>query len=179
MLLSFVFMLVVCRESILRIEYERYCGDIGNKLSPKNFAMSLISYAHHKDVSYYVARVKRMPKSKFPPHRCSISYEDFMDFNECLYEIDDIMRALKYYAEGKDSITKQAFHHTVKVITGINLNKDLVNIMFWVLDRDGSNTLDQEEIQTLLLQRFQYGQSSDRVFLSGLLKCFGECISSV
>eukprot|EP01084_Bolivina_argentea_P200439 342760_1 len=88
------------RESILRMEYERYCGDITNRLSPKNFAMSLVSYAHHSDVSYYVARVSRMPKI-FNKSEYSVSYEEFMDFNRCLFEIHDIMKALRYYDQGE------------------------------------------------------------------------------
>eukprot|EP00483_Globobulimina_turgida_P007922 UN07938 len=152
------------RKSILRIEYERYTGNINNKLSPKNFGMSLVSYAHHSDVPYYVARVNRIPKNRFNKQQFSITYNEFIDFNKCLYSIKDIMRALNYYAAGKENITQQAFHHTVKCITGIELSKNLISIMFWVLDRDGNNALDQAEIRALLTERFSYGRATDRVF---------------
>lgn len=165
------------RESILIMEYKRYCGSIKNTLSPKNFAMSLVSYAHHSEVSYYVARVERMPKKIFNQKNIKITWNDFINFNKCLFSINDIMKALKYYEKGNENITQKAFHHTVKCITNIDLNKDLINIMFWVLDRDGDNTLNQKEIQTLLSERFQYGQAQDRLFLGGLLKCFKSCFN--
>ena len=169
-LIEFQSFLYKLRECILKLEYERYCGSINNNISSKNFAMSLISYAHHSDVSYYVARVNRI---KF--EKCIITYNDFLNFNKCLFYINDIMRALKYYEKGKENITQKAFHHTVKCITNINLNKNLINIMFYVLDRNGDNTLNQKEIKTLLSERFQYGQANDRIFLAKIFKCFKDC----
>eukprot|EP00484_Ammonia_sp_Unknown_P025591 CAMPEP_0197029252 /NCGR_PEP_ID=MMETSP1384-20130603/8751_1 /TAXON_ID=29189 /ORGANISM="Ammonia sp." /LENGTH=449 /DNA_ID=CAMNT_0042458385 /DNA_START=49 /DNA_END=1398 /DNA_ORIENTATION=- len=169
--------LISLRETMLRIEYERYCGSIENRLSPRNFAMSLVSYAHHSEVAYYVARINRMPKDEFDRTQCSVSYAEFIEFNKCLFKITDIMRALKYYEKGNQNITQQAFRHTVKCITGVELSDNIVRIMFWVLDRDGDNTLDQKEIKALLSERFQYGQATDRVFLAGLFQCFGKCIA--
>jgi len=165
------------RRAILTLEYKRYCGSTDTKMSPRNFAMSLVSYAHHSEVAYFVHRVNRLPKTLFPASQCSITYREFIEFNQCLFHINDIMRALRYYEKGHQSITQQAFRHSVKYITGIELNENLVALMFWVLDKDGNNTLNQKEIKTLLQERFKYGQATDRVFLGGVLKCFAQCIS--
>ena len=70
------------------MEYQRYCGSINNTLSPKNFAMSLVSYAHHSEVSYYVARVERMPKKIFNNKKIKITWNDFLNFNKCLFVVD-------------------------------------------------------------------------------------------
>ena len=98
------------RESILIMEYERYCGSISNTLSQKNFAMSLVSYAHHKDVSYYISTVERMPK-EIGKSDIKITWDDFVNLNKLLFSINDILKALKYYEKSNNAeITQKAFY---------------------------------------------------------------------
>jgi len=164
------------RGCILRIEYERYTQSVESKMTPLQFAMSLISYAKHSEVSYYVARVLRMPKGQFPASRCSITFEEFLDFNRCLFQIKEIMRGLQYFESDK-GVSESVFKHTVAVVTGITLNDELVRVMFWVLDRDGNGILDNQEINALLTERFKYGQANDRVFMGSTFGCFKQCFS--
>ena len=146
-------------------------------MTPLQFAMSLISYAKHSEVSYYVARVLRMPKGLFPASRCSVTFEEFMDFNRCLFQIQEIMRGLQYFEGDSKGVSEEVFKHTVTVVTGIELNPELVRIMFWVLDRDGNGVLDNQEINALLTERFKYGQANDRVFMGSVFGCFKKCFS--
>lgn len=160
------------RSAMLIIEYERFNGCITKKTDARNFAMSLVSYAHHSTIPWYIARIYKISESKFKP----ISFEEFVDFNMSLYYIHEIIHALKFYTVCKDEISREVFCHTVKCVSGITLSENIIDILFWIFDEDDNNTLDYKEIESLMTERFAYGQNNERVL--GHVKyydCFKAC----
>ena len=177
------------RVSILLMEFDSYLSPNNeynlnipeelNKqyITAKDFAWSLVSYASHKDIAYYKAKIQRIPVKKLNLE--NVSWKEFRDFNMCLGYIEDIIHCLKLYKSCKKEVSQRDFINACKIVCNMELSSNIVNIIFWIFDKDGDGTLDYKELIGLFQNRFQFGQKNDRVFgFTKFVGCFTKCFKS-
>jgi len=157
---------------VLQLEFERYDQTGSGRISPRDFAMAVVGYAHPKQVPSYLDRVESL--RNYPG---SITFQEFLAFNKALKKFPEIGLAAKLYSHG-GSLNKKDFARAVKTVADVELSPLQVDVIFHIFDRDSDGKLDYEELVGILEKRLDRGMAHHRD--TGFLRfvhCCKDCLS--
>lgn len=138
-----------------------------NHILPESFAKSILRHTNlpKDEREMRTAHIKELYKEKYESY--IISFEEYRDFSQFLFALEDIAKVLKFVEKGQqeeekgdedddsdsDSNSNQAlglpphkFQLAVKVATGINLSERSISILYDLLDIDGDGSISYNEI---------------------------------
>ena len=142
-------------------------------ISARNYAMNLASYGNIRNVPEYVKRIDQLATNP-----TKISFEEFYQFHLVLDKLPEIDFAINSFECMGEPFSKTQLQRTVKAVAGVSLPMEMLDIIFFLFDRDGDGKLDQDEFIGVLKGKNTFGFSQPRdsgfVRFSGCLK---DCLS--
>jgi Ca2+-binding EF-hand superfamily protein len=160
------------QRGVLQLEFERYDPEGTGKISPKNFGMAIVGYAHPKDVPSYLDRVALLSDLEG-----SITFDEFINFHKALKKFQEIGLAVKLYSHG-GSLDKKDFQRAVKTVAGVELTRLQVDTIFKIFDRNEDGQLDYQELMGIMEKRLDRGMSHHRdTGFTRFVSCLKDCCS--
>jgi len=135
------------REAIIKMEFDEYDNKCIGSISSQDFAMSFVSFAHHKQVHKLICKVKSCPDYG------RVTLDEFLEFDEAILNSDDIIQCIqplsKITSQQKTSkVIRQAFF----VVAGRLVPFHIINILIHVT-RDDDGVVDLEKFFLLVKER--------------------------
>jgi len=158
------------RECILKMEFDQYDHEGKGSISSRDFAMSLVSHSHHKHVHNYLKQVKTCPDHG------RITLWEFLEFNEALWQLNEIVEGLAFYFEADTNITSEVLQRAFYAGSGIMLPIKMMIILRHIADKDKDGILSLEELSTIMAKRQVMNLTESRE--SGLFRvasCMWSC----
>ncbi|XP_062563031.1 calcium uptake protein 3, mitochondrial isoform X2 [Armigeres subalbatus] len=124
------------------------------RISEVDFAKILLRYTYLDTDEYdnYLDRLlDREAKEK------GVSFEEFRQFCQFLNNLDDFSIAMRMYTLADQPISKDEFGRAVKICTGSELNKHLIDTVFAIFDEDGDGLLSYKEFIAIMKDRLHRG----------------------
>ncbi|TSR75234.1 Calcium uptake protein 2, mitochondrial [Bagarius yarrelli] len=118
----------------------------------EDFADWLLYYTNEEDNTDYLENLrKRVPTGQ------SITFEEFKAF--CLFtnNLEDFSISVKMITDANRPIGMAQFKRAVKIATGQELSKNLLDTVFQIFDLDGDNCLSHEEFIAVMKDRMLRG----------------------
>ncbi|XP_062563032.1 calcium uptake protein 3, mitochondrial isoform X3 [Armigeres subalbatus] len=128
------------------------------RISEVDFAKILLRYTYLDTDEYdnYLDRLlDREAKEK------GVSFEEFRQFCQFLNNLDDFSIAMRMYTLADQPISKDEFGRAVKICTGSELNKHLIDTVFAIFDEDGDGLLSYKEFIAIMKDRLHRGFKSN------------------
>ncbi|XP_055605225.1 calcium uptake protein 3, mitochondrial-like [Uranotaenia lowii] len=128
------------------------------RISEVDFAKILLRYTYLDTDEYdnYLDRLlDREAKEK------GVSFEEFRQFCQFLNNLDDFSIAMRMYTLADQPISKDEFGRAVKICTGSELNKHLIDTVFAIFDEDGDGLLSYKEFIAIMKDRVHRGFKSN------------------
>ena len=145
------------QNEILRLEfYRKSCGS-SNTVAEKEFADLLIAYAGFppKKKARMLKRVRKAFHSD--DNANGITLEDFLNFYQVLYSINDIDTALTFYHIAGAPIERSTFKHVAHTVAGVTLTDHVIDVVFVLFDENGDGKLSNKEFISVMKQRVMRG----------------------
>jgi len=77
------------REAIIKMEFDEYDNNSIGSISSKDFAMSFVSFAHHKQVHKLINKVKSCPDYG------RVTLDEFLKFDEVIMNSDEVIQCIQ------------------------------------------------------------------------------------
>ncbi|XP_076344769.1 mitochondrial calcium uptake 3 isoform X4 [Tachypleus tridentatus] len=158
---------------VLELEFMEFSHGMPT-ISEVDFASILLryTYVHSDDYEAYIQRVQeQIPEEK------GITFEQFKAFCQFLNNLDEFAIAMRMFTFANQPISQEEFHRAVKICTGHNLDKNLVNTVFQVFDSDGDGHLSYKEFIAIMRDRIHRGFRSHLVKNEGW-EAFKTCVKN-
>ncbi|XP_013779721.1 calcium uptake protein 3, mitochondrial-like isoform X2 [Limulus polyphemus] len=158
---------------VLELEFMEFSHGMPT-ISEVDFASILLryTYVHSDDYEAYIQRVQeQIPEEK------GITFEQFKAFCQFLNNLDEFAIAMRMFTFANQPISQEEFHRAVKICTGHNLDKNLVNTVFQVFDSDGDGHLSYKEFIAIMRDRLHRGFRSHLVKNEGW-EAFKTCVKN-
>ena len=159
------------REAVLQVQFE-ILSNGESSISATDYANHLLSYSPSKSKQQKIDQLRN--SSEAP----KISYDDFKSFVLTLEYFEEIEFALRSYVSIGEPFTEKQLIHTAKAVANINLSFDLVQLLFFVYDKNGDGKLDSREFVSVLKAKQKFGFAKNENFLSKLKNCTAVCTSN-
>merc|ERR1712029_97487 len=160
------------QNEILRLEFTRKSS--GNcTISEKEFADLLIAYAGFPAKK----KAKMMKRVKKGFHNGDgIILDDFLNFYQVLYSINDIDTALTFYNIAGAPIQRSTMKHVAHTVAGVELSDHIIDVVFVLFDEDGDGKLSNKEFIQVMKQRAVRGLEKPKdtgigKFMNAISKC--------
>lgn len=160
---------------VLVLEFTRFEDPAHpNTMSAYDFAMNLAGYARVNEVTVYVQNMDLI-RRRYPNTR--ITFQQYEQFHVVLQSLDDIAFALSTFRRANGDIKRKDFARATRAATNIDLDPDLIDIVFDIFDRNNDGKLNPSEFLTLMQQRkFRGFENSRDTGFVRLLNCTIDCI---
>jgi len=160
------------RECILKLEFDQYDYDGKGSISSQDFAMTLVSYVHHKQIYQYVKLVKSCPDYG------RVTLQEFLEFNEALLMLDDILDGLAFYFTGETNITADVMQQAFFAASGKMLPLNQMEILMHIADKDKNGKVDFEELSQIMSKPrvMDLSKQLDFGFVQ-TVGCFWDCFT--
>lgn len=138
---------------VLELEFHEYSKSL-NFISELDFAKILLRNTTLTELEYecYLDRLK----SRVVTPR-GVSLEDFKAFNVFLSNIDDFIIAVNMTNVSGQELDKEFFRRAVHVVTGLDIDTHIIDVVFSLFDNDGDGKLSQNEFIGIIKDRLKRG----------------------
>lgn len=106
-----------------------------------------------------------------------VSYEDFRHFANLYQHVHALSVALDFYHNINGKLEHDDFKRASKIITGSEINDNLVKIVYTLFDLNGDGNLSSSELIAVLRKRegSRSNKRSDEGDTIGLFSCLYAC----
>jgi len=169
----------ILQEEILALEFRRNDADGSGKISEKDFADLLIAYGGFLPKKR-AKMLKRVKKTFDDENSLGIHLNDYLNFYQVLYSINEIDTALQFYTIAGAPIERSTMKHVAKTVAHVELSDHLVDVVFTLFDNDGDGKLSNKEFVSVMKQRVMRGLEKPKDtgvsrILSSIIKCANDC----
>ncbi|KAM4796835.1 calcium uptake protein 2, mitochondrial [Rhinophrynus dorsalis] len=123
-----------------------------NFMRKEDFAEWLLFFTDEENNDIYWQNVQ----SRIPPGE-SISMEEFKNFYQFMNNLEDFSITMKMFSVANRAVKLAEFKRAVKVATGQELSKNVLDTVFKIFDLDGDNCLSHGEFLGVLRNRLHRG----------------------
>ena len=159
--------LIQLRDAVLKIQFTMIAEDDGT-VSARDYAMNLASYGNLRNMSDYLTRVEKLRN-----HPARITFEEYHAFNTVLESLSEINFALSSFVSMGEPFTKSQLRRAAFAAADVKLSDDILDVVFFLFDKDGDGKLDYHEFVGVLEGRQSFGFSKPRD--SGFVR-FASCL---
>ena len=141
----------------MALEFRRKDHENEGRIPEKDFADLLIAYAgfQPKKKARMLKRVRKAFHSD--DNANGITLEDFLNFYQVLYSINDIDTALTFYHIAGAPIERSTFKHVAHTVAGVTLTDHVIDVVFVLFDENGDGKLSNKEFISVMKQRVMRG----------------------
>ncbi len=137
---------------VLFLEFRRY-----TKLDSDHQAISEVDFCKHLLYNAHIpnkkkAKMLKRVEKKFKKNSDGISFIDFKDFYYVLFGGADLERAMFFLDAEKKGVTREEFYHIARWVSGKDISRNVIEVIFTLLDEDGDQHLSIKEFQPVLFQ---------------------------
>lgn len=165
------------RQAVLHMQFDiltRSPDHAVNTIAATDFASSLISYANLRSGPGYLDRLEKLKANKY-----KISFKEYQDFNSVLDHLDEIDFAINSFLTTGDPFKPHHLKRAAKAVANVSLTDEIIDIVFFLFDKDGDGRLDYEEFVGVMQGRKDLGLTKPRdLGLARFVSCFKDCWSS-
>ena len=161
--------LLKLRFAVLQVQFNAIVDSKDDKISARDFAMNLISYANSRHMTRLLARVEKLADR---PDR--ISFQEYSDFNKVLESLEEIQFALTAFGGRGKAFDKEQMRRAARAASDVNLSDSVLDIVFFLFDDNDDGNLDDQEFLAMLEGRQSFGVSKPRD--SGFVR-FTSCVT--
>ncbi|KAG1667940.1 Calcium uptake protein 3, mitochondrial [Nymphon striatum] len=165
---------------VLELEFNEFSRGMPT-ISECDFGKILLryTYIHSDDYVEYIERLQdRLPHEKVGSVKnIGISFNQFKTFCQFLNNLDDFAIAMRMYTFANQPVSQEEFQRVVKICTGHELDKNIVNTVFQTFDKDGDGYLSYKEFIAIMRDRLHRGFRSHLVKSEGW-EAFKSCVNS-
>ena len=136
--------------AVLKMEFAHYDFDGNGTVSGEDFAKAVIANANQRILDKGLQRLPSLPKTL---KETRISEQDFANWGKVCFHHAEITNGFGFFQQLKGVINKEDFMRGIQGITGIRLSQAAMDVVFFVIDLDGSGCLHYEEIESVLQSR--------------------------
>merc|ERR1712137_512332 len=158
------------RTAVLQVQFRMIEGKDGT-ISARDYATNLASYGNLRHMSEYLSRAAKLRNN---PAR--ITFEEYQAFNTVLESLTEINFALSSFVSMGEPFTKEQLRRAALAVADVHLSDNLLDIVFFLFDKDGDGLLDYHEFVGVLEGRQSFGFSKPRD--SGVVRfttCLKQC----
>ncbi|KAM8975488.1 calcium uptake protein 2, mitochondrial isoform 2-T2 [Pelodytes ibericus] len=123
-----------------------------NFMRKEDFAEWLLFFTDEENNDIYWQNVR----SRIPPGE-SINQEEFKSFYQFMNNLEDFSITMKMFSVANKAVKLAEFKRAVKVATGQELSKNVLDTVFKIFDLDGDNCLSHGEFLGVLRNRLHRG----------------------
>lgn len=168
------------QNEILRLEFYRKSSGNSNTVREKEFADLLIAYAGFP-AKKKARMLKRVKKAFHSDDNRGITIEDFLNFYQVLYSINDIDTALTFYNIAGAPIERSTFKHVAHTVAGVDLSDHVIDVVFVLFDENGDGKLSNKEFISVMKQRVMRGLEKPKntgvgKIFSAVAKCASDTL---
>jgi len=158
------------RVAVLRIEFEYWDSEHTGSISSKDFARTLISYAHPKNITRFLERVETCPDYG------RVTLEQYLLFNEAITQLDGIVEGLSFYFDARSETTAEVIQRAFFAAADVWLPFFMMEILMHVFDKDGNGTLEVDEVFDVMNRRQGLELTKRKNYnFSDEWRCIQEC----
>uniref|UniRef100_A0A336KLA1 CSON013063 protein n=1 Tax=Culicoides sonorensis TaxID=179676 RepID=A0A336KLA1_CULSO len=157
---------------VLEIEFCEFSKG-HERISEVDFAKILLRYTY-LDTDEYDSYLDRLLDRDTKER--GVSFEEFKAFCQFLNNLDDFAIAMRMYTLADQAISKDEFSRAVKICTGSELNKHLIETVFAIFDEDGDGLLSYKEFIAIMKDRLHRGFKS--VAKAEGFEAFKQCLKA-
>jgi len=159
------------RVAVLRIEFEYWDVEHVGSISSKDFARTLISYAHPQDIPRFSERVESCPDFG------RITLEQYLLFNEAITQLDQIVEGLAFYFDARSETTAEVIRRAFTAATNVPMPFSTMEILMHVFDKNGDGLLEVDELFDVMNRRQGMKMTKRKdVNFSDEWRCMKECL---
>eukprot|EP01091_Cochliopodium_minus_P017758 TRINITY_DN7024_c0_g1_i1.p1 TRINITY_DN7024_c0_g1~~TRINITY_DN7024_c0_g1_i1.p1 ORF type:complete len:407 (+),score=117.54 TRINITY_DN7024_c0_g1_i1:336-1556(+) len=165
------------RESVQELEFNILDENRDGAISSKQFARSLLSYSNVSDINTYLSRIDDMEKTGF-------TKKQYLDWYRVLDHIEEINSAIQLFVTSGKPYTADKFKKTAKIVSGIDLELEQINLVFALFDENRDGLLSNEEFSKIVSNRNRrglqtsYTSGKQHVTYFDLFACSFDCLKS-
>ncbi|XP_063705734.1 calcium uptake protein 3, mitochondrial isoform X2 [Culicoides brevitarsis] len=148
---------------VLEIEFCEFSKG-HERISEVDFAKILLRYTY-LDTDEYDSYLDRLLDRDTKER--GVSFEEFKAFCQFLNNLDDFAIAMRMYTLADQAISKDEFSRAVKICTGSELNKHLIETVFAIFDEDGDGLLSYKEFIAIMKDRLHRGFKVSNYLFTG------------
>ncbi|XP_064413932.1 calcium uptake protein 2, mitochondrial isoform X2 [Latimeria chalumnae] len=123
-----------------------------NTMRREDFAEWLLFFTNEEHNDVYWQNVRQ----KIPPGE-SITFEEFRSFCQFTNHLEDFAITMKMFSQANRPVKLAEFRRAVKVATGQELSKNVLDTVFKIFDVDGDNCLSHQEFLGVIKDRLHRG----------------------
>ncbi|XP_022200654.1 calcium uptake protein 3, mitochondrial [Nilaparvata lugens] len=138
---------------VLELEFNEFSKGAPT-ISEMDFARILLRYTYLDTDAYDMYLDRLLDREEADK---GISFEEFRVFCQFLNNLEDFTIAMRMYTLADHPISKDEFLRAVKICTGQNLSKHLVDTVFAIFDEDGDGQLSYREFIAIMKDRLHRG----------------------
>ncbi|KAL8128809.1 hypothetical protein V2J09_017964 [Rumex salicifolius] len=175
---TFVQFLRDLRDEIVRLEFAHYDFKRRGSIPAKDFALSMVASADMSHTSKLLDRVDDLSRD---PDLSSvrISYQEFRSLAELRRSVQLLSLALFSHGAANGILTKPDFQRAASHVCGIELTKNVIDIIFHVFDTNKDGHMGSEEFVRVMQRREkELRVTTKAASLKGLMSCCWDCVSN-
>ena len=163
----------------MRIQFEQYDLDGNKELSPREFAMFLVSHVNQKEIGKWVERADHLRDMKG-----TISEDEFINFTTFLDHLDELKVAIDLLMQ-EQGLDKEHFQRVTRAALHGQKDKPItplqIDVLFALFDLDGDGYLSPTEFIDVMQKRKDGGFNERRdtgafELLSRVLECINTSL---
>lgn len=175
---KFVQFLRNLHHEILRLEFAHYDHKSRGTISARDFALSMVASADMRHTTKFLDRVDEVGND---PHLKNVrfTFEEFKGFAELRKSLRPLSLAIFSHGKANDGLlTKDDFQRAASHVCGIQLSKNVVDIIFHIFDLNRDGNLSSDEFLRVLQRRERDVSLPREAGLKGLFSCWMDCTAN-
>jgi len=134
---------------VLAMEFTRYVGDLSEKMSETDFCRHLL-YSSQIPQKRKEKMIKQVSDEYKKRGSKGIGFKSFKDFYCVLFGGADLERAMFFLNTEKQGVTKDEFAKIANWVVGTDIDPEVIEVIYFLLDEDGDQHLSTVEFSPVL-----------------------------
>ncbi|CAG9465614.1 unnamed protein product [Pedinophyceae sp. YPF-701] len=135
---------------MVQLEFNHYDVDGSGTISGRDFAVAVVANAQVRTVERGLARADGLAS---PLASSRVSAEDFFAWGRVCFQHEQLVAGMRFFREIHGKIKRNDLARGIERICNVHLPDHVIDIVFHMMDMDGSGDLDFEEVEALLKSR--------------------------
>jgi Ca2+-binding EF-hand superfamily protein len=181
---KFLSFIAKIRKEVALAEFKQYDEDNSGYISNENFCKLVTASILGSHLPFYI--VENIRKLQGSSAKRGVSLHSWNTFNFIMSISYDLEKAIQMFCMCGYPLTRNDFARAVHAVSGIHLDKEAVEMVFTVFDRDGDGHLEYDEFLALCRSKRSFnstekppGDGVQRNLVQGLFKCAQDAFHSI